>query len=486
MVQVIWSDDWSDYIGTANSNSRLVLRADGKYDLFGSHTFSRTGELYGQPNDITIDYRNDDTGSWETLHTVAVDVKPNVLESNYFGGRYYTPAVQIDQEIGSFTILQLDKLNASNLRAEIDWGNSVSPGKIAIEGGSLRVFTDQPFGRENQSGYATTRVFDADKLVGISSQYYSAYNSIGFGGFSAKRVGDTVEIRVQPTERIGASNSMPAGFTPLDVIDPAGQSTWRVVLQNNDQNRTYDATLTRNADGSSTVVANVPGDVEDGMIRVYETFVRDGVSHDIEYVGSWNVDTDAVDEPVISHYPHIRETLPEPGSILENGAKVARFYFWTADGNGTPTEVEVDPQIMTGNTVSIGNGSTIFQVAGYWEPSTKTWIDASFALRFGYDENGQLNLTRLDTGEIINKVPIIQFAVADRALLESISGVTGELPPTDDDTEAMNGAPAFVDTDQSDFANDTDLHADLLDGIRVDPLFDVDADFEDESDVVIG
>ena len=293
-LNVMINGQW-DYAPTA------VAKDDGTFDLYARMTIQRGGT-----DEMTIWFRNNNTGGWDVLERGNQAIRDNHFSAAVPDSMIYNrvPGTQIRDAVATFTTTSLTQ-SLDHYLADVDWLGTKMTGRLVEQaGGTVGVFLDAAYHPLGFGGdvNVTIRLKDAaasDAPVGFSHSELSTgyFGGIGIGMFYGTFTdanGFRIELpKTPPFPGVGYHYFVPAaesdGFESTFTVE----LTWQL----RDQNITNTAgTVVRNADGSYSIIGQLP-DVEfdNGMIRVREKVNRPAIggepaqTYTVEYVGSFNL-----------------------------------------------------------------------------------------------------------------------------------------------------------------------------------------------------
>jgi hypothetical protein len=294
LINVMINGQW-DYYPTA------VPKGDGTFDLYAKMTIQRGGA-----DEMTIWFRNNDTGGWDVLERGNQTIRDNHFSAVFPDSMIYNrvPGTQMRDAVATFTRTSLTR-SLDRYVADVDWLGTKMTGRLVEQpDGTVAVFLDaayHPLGWGGDVG-VTIRMKDAsagDGPVGFSHSELSTgyFGGIGIGMFYGTFTdanGFRIELpKAPPYPGVGYHYFVPAaesdGFESTFTVE----LTWQL----RDENITNTTgTVVRNADGSYSIIGQLP-DVEfdNGMIRVRETVNRPAIggepaqTYTVEYVGSFNL-----------------------------------------------------------------------------------------------------------------------------------------------------------------------------------------------------
>ena len=293
-LNVMINGQW-DYAPTA------VAKGGGTFDLYARMTIQRGGT-----DEMTIWFRNNDTGGWDVLERGNQTITDNHFSAAVPDNMIYNrvPGTQMRDAVATFTTTPLTQ-SLDHYVADVDWLGTKMTGRLVEQaGGTVAVFLDAAYHPLGSGGEVnvTIRLKDAaanDAPVGFSHSELSTgyFGGIGIGmfyGTFAATNGFRIELpKMPPFPGVGYHYFVPAaesdGFESTFTVE----LTWQL----RDQNITNTtATVVRNANGSYAIVGQLP-DVEfdNGMMRIRETVSRPAIgsepaqTYTVEYVGSFNL-----------------------------------------------------------------------------------------------------------------------------------------------------------------------------------------------------
>jgi len=310
LMNVLLNGQW-DYTPTA------VQNPDGTYDLYASMTPQKAGT-----SDMQIIFRNNDTGSWDTLETGLETVKDNHF-SNVSPDRSIQeqiPGTQFKDPVAIFNTTALTQ-SLDHYVVSIDWYGKTKTGRLVQQGdGTVAAYVNDGYLPTDDSGSQITVTIHLASApdgppAGLATLSIDT-GEVGIGGFSATMTSDT-EVRVDlpttpPTPGVMYGFFKPAAFQEGWPSTFTVQVIW--------QNRTgQDAATTvgsvvRQSNGNYAVVAPSPTDfqISFGMVKILETVHRPAIdgnpaqTYTISYVGSFGFTA-----PPVQTNPQ-NPTLPDP------------------------------------------------------------------------------------------------------------------------------------------------------------------------------